>query len=65
MTAGIIEIVGAFLVLVGLCTIVAAAAMVSVALAVLVAGAFIALLGVVALYVARELEREAPKKVTP
>lgn len=62
MTAGIIEIVSAFLVFVGLCAVVAAAAMVSVALAVLAAGVFIVLLGIVGLYVAVNLERETPKK---
>lgn len=57
MTAGIAEIVGAFLVLVGLCAIVTGAAMVSTVLAVLVAGAFVVLAGVLAIYVAAQLEK--------
>jgi uncharacterized membrane protein YfcA len=59
MTAGIAEIVGAFLVFVGLCTVVAGAAMVSTVLAVLVAGAFVVLAGVLAIYVALQLDRRA------
>lgn len=57
MTEGIVEIVGGFLIFVGLCTLVAGAAMVSAVLAVLVAGALVVLVGVVALYVAIALER--------
>lgn len=62
MTAGIIEIIGAFLVFVGLCTVVAGCAMVSTVLAVLVAGAFVVLLGTIAVYVALQLERAGDKK---
>jgi hypothetical protein len=60
VTAGVVEIVGLFLVIVGCGTIVAAAAMVSTALAVLTAGGFIVLAGVLAVFVALQLER-APK----
>lgn len=57
MAAGMIEIVGAFLLFVGLCAIVAGAAMVSTVLAVLVAGAFVVLAGILTLYAAVHLER--------
>lgn len=56
MLPGIIEIIGAFLVLTGLCTVVAGCVMVSTVLAVLVSGAFVVLLGVIAVYVAAQLE---------
>lgn len=57
MNAGIIEIIGLFLVMVGAGTIVAAASLVSTALAVLTAGAFAVLAGLIAVYVALQLER--------
>jgi cytochrome c biogenesis factor len=61
VTAGLTEILGAFLVLVGLGTTVAAAALVSTALAVLAAGLVILLLGVLTLYAAVTIERAAAK----
>lgn len=61
MAAGMIEIVGAFLLFVGVCAIVAGAAMVSTVLAVLVAGAFTILTGVLVLYAAVYLERAKAK----
>jgi hypothetical protein len=64
VNAGIAEIVGLFLVVTGCCTIVGAAALVSVALAVLAAGAFLILAGVVVTYVAVTLDR-AKKPVPP
>jgi len=65
MRAGILEIIGLFLVIVGCGTIVGAAALVSTALATLAAGIFVVLGGTVALYVAVTLERAAtsPPKV--
>ena len=57
MNHGIAEILGLFLVVVGCGTIVAAASLVSVALAVLAAGLFLVLGGVLAVYVAAVLER--------
>ncbi|KQY59371.1 hypothetical protein ASD11_07320 [Aeromicrobium sp. Root495] len=63
-TAGVVEIVGVFLMLIGLGAVVAAAAMVSIALAVLASGTFLVLAGVVAIYLAVHLERaSAPKPV--
>lgn len=59
MTAGLVEIVGLFLVVVGCGTIVGAASLVSVALAVLAAGVFLIAFGVVAVYVATALEKRA------
>lgn len=63
MNAGILEIVGLFLAVVGCAALVAAAALVSTALAVAVAGAFTVLGGVIAVYVALQLERAT--KVPP
>lgn len=60
MTAGLVEIVGLFLVVIGCGTIVAAASLVSVALAVLAAGVFLIAFGVVAVYVASTLEKPVP-----
>lgn len=59
MRNGIIEIVGLFLVVVGCGAITAAAAMVSVALGVLAAGAFTVLAGALAVYVANVSETAA------
>lgn len=63
MTAGIVEIVSIFLVVVGCGTIVGAASLISVALAVLAAGVFLLAFGVVGLYVAVTLERAAKPPV--
>lgn len=52
MRNGILEIVGIFVVLAGCSTLVAAAALVSTALAVAVAGSFLVLAGVLTVYVA-------------
>lgn len=60
MNAGIAEIVGLFLVIVGCGTVVAAASLVSVALAVLAAGCFLLLGGVLVVYVAATLDRKPP-----
>lgn len=57
MHFGLIEIAGVFLVVVGCGTIVGAAALVSTALAVLAAGVFLVLFGIVAVYVAATLEQ--------
>lgn len=65
MHAGIVEIVGLFLVVTGCGVIVGAAALVSVALAVLAAGAFLVLAGVIAVYVAARLESKPETKVRP
>lgn len=59
MKYGILEIIGLFVVVVGCGTIVGAASLVSIALAVLVAGVFLVLLGLVGVYAATWLEREA------
>lgn len=68
MRAGIIEIVGLFLIVAGAGGVIGAAAMVSVPLAVLVSGAFILLGGIVAVYVAAQLDKAdaaAKKPATP
>lgn len=65
MHAGIAEILGLFLVTVGCGTIVAAASLVSTALAVLTAGLFIVLAGVLVIYVALQLDRAAKPPVRP
>lgn len=62
MRNGILEILGLFLAVVGCITLVGAAALVSVALAVLTAGAFILLAGILLVYAATALERTT---VTP
>lgn len=59
MHTGILEIVGFFLVVAGVVGVVAAAALVSTALAVLVSGFFLVLAGVLAVYVAVQLEARA------
>jgi len=59
MNAGLLEIVGLFLVVVGCGFVVGAAALVSVPLAVLAAGVFVVLGGIVAVYVAAQLEAKA------
>lgn len=59
---GIVELLGAFLVVIGLGTIVAAASLVSTALAVLAAGVFLVGAGSVAAYAAAVLERRPPTK---
>lgn len=64
MNAGIAEILGLFLVIVGCGTIVAAASLVATALAVLAAGLFLVLGGVLAVYVAAVVDRNA-KAVAP
>jgi hypothetical protein len=56
---GILEIVGIFVTLVGCGTVVASASMVSTALAVLTAGTFLILFGIIAVYVAVTLEAAA------
>lgn len=61
MKFGIAEIVSLFVVLVGLGTIVAAAAQVSDALAILAAGLFLVLLGVIGVYVAAVMEKAASR----
>lgn len=55
MRAGLIEIIGLFLIVVGCAGLVGAASLVSVALAVAVAAAFILLGGIIAVYVAAQL----------
>lgn len=68
MRAGIIEIVGLFLVIVGMCGVVGAASMVSIPLAVVAASAFILLGGIIAVFVAVQLEKAdaaAKKPATP
>jgi hypothetical protein len=62
--ASLVEILGLLLALVGLGAVTAAAVMVSVALGVLVAGLGLTLTGVVAVWVAAQLER-APAPVQP
>jgi hypothetical protein len=57
MRAGIIEIVGLFLIVAGACGMVGAASIVSVALAVLVASAFTLLGGIIAVYVSAQLAK--------
>lgn len=68
MRSGIVEIVGIFLTIVGACALVAAAAMVSTALAVLTAGVWLLLAGALAVYVAAHLEKaeqpDKPRQVT-
>lgn len=56
MKFGIVEIVGLFLIVCGCGLVVGAASLVSTALAVLAAGAFTILGGVLAVYVAAQLE---------
>lgn len=58
MNAGIAEILGMFLVVVGCGTIVAAASLISLALAVLTAGLFLVLGGVLVVYVAAVMSRK-------
>lgn len=62
MNAGIAEILGLFLVVIGCGTIVAAASLISTALAVLAAGCFLVLGGVLVVYVAAVMAR---KPATP
>lgn len=57
MRAGIIEIVGLFLIVAGAAGVIGAASLVSVALAVVVASAFVLLGGIIAVYVAVQLEK--------
>lgn len=59
MNAGLLEIVGLFLVVVGCGFVVGAAALISLPLAVLAAGVFVILGGIVAVYVAAQLEVKA------
>ena len=67
MTTGIAEILGLFLVIIGAGCIVAAASLVSVALAVLAAGSFLVLAGVLVVYVASVTDRakRAAPRATP
>lgn len=62
MRSGILEIVGIFLVIVGACGLVAAAAMISVKLAVFVAAAFVILAGALIVYVAAVLDQQQAAK---
>jgi hypothetical protein len=62
--AGLLEIVGIFIVVAGGCGLVAAAAMVAVALAVLVASVLLILAGVVGVYLAVTLETPDDVKAT-
>lgn len=65
MRAGVIEIVGLFLVVAGCCALVGAASLVSTALAVAVAGGFLVLAGILAVFVASRLDvRPAAPKVS-
>lgn len=59
MTAGIVEILGGFFVLAAVLGFVAAAALVSTVLAIVVASFFGLVAGVVAIYVALQLEKAA------
>jgi hypothetical protein len=61
MKFGILEIIGLFLLVVGCGAIVGAASLVSLALAVLTAGVFLAFAGTLVVYVAVTLEKAAPK----
>ncbi len=63
MTADLVEIVGLFLVVVGCGVVVGAAALVSVPLAILAAGAFVTLGGIIAVYVGNAMP-EKPKAKT-
>lgn len=63
MRSGILEIVGVFLVVVGACGLVGAAALVSIALAVAAGAVFVLLGGVIAIYVAVMLEQQT--RATP
>lgn len=65
MNTGIAEILGLFLIVIGCGTIVAAASLVSTALAVLAAGCFLLLGGVLVAYVATVLERNAKAAAPP
>ncbi len=59
MQAGIVEIVGLFLVIVGAAGVVGAASLVSTALAVVVCAALFILAGVLLVYVAQSLARKS------
>lgn len=63
VSAGIAEILGLFLVIIGVGCCVAAASLVSTALAVLVCGVFLLLAGVLVVYVAARLD--APSEPRP
>lgn len=66
MDAGFVEIVGLFLVIAGCGLIVGAASLISVTLAVLTGGAFLALAGVLTVYAAARMEaKPEPKRPTP
>lgn len=62
MQHGIAEIVGLFLIVIGCGVIVGAASLVSVALAVLAAGVFLILGGVIAVYVANRLSAASSRQ---
>jgi len=64
-TAGLLEIVGIFVVAAGGCGLVAAAAMVSTPLAVLVASVLLILAGVIGVYLAVTLEVPAAESKPP
>ena len=59
MTAGLVEIVGMFLIVVGCGVIVGAAALVSIPLAVAAAGVFVILGGIIAVYIAQHIPEKA------
>lgn len=65
MRNGIIEIIGAALIVAGCAGLVAAASMVSIALAVTVAGFFVLVAGVVAVYVAALLDQAEKTPAKP
>jgi len=65
MNAGLVEIVGLFLVVVGCGFVIGAAALVSVPLAVLAAGIFVILGGIIAVYVANQLAAKAAAAAPP
>ena len=65
MTAELVEVTGIFCLVVAAGLIVAAAAMVSTALAVLAAGVFLAFIGVLAVLIAQRLPAPAPPTEEP
>lgn len=64
MKFGILEIVGLFLIVIGCGSVVGAASLVSIALAVLTAGVFLMFAGVLVVYVAATLSKVPPPKPT-
>jgi uncharacterized membrane protein len=65
LKTGIAEIVGIFILIVGSGTVVGAAALVSTALAVLAAGVFLMLAGVLTVYIANAVETKSKAARTP